>query len=81
VSAASGQNWQRRAQGLGLVRFGPQDAEKPGVVVPALDGDASLGPLRQGSILLDVSSLIGDCGEAFFTPDKFRWKECASDLR
>jgi 2,4-didehydro-3-deoxy-L-rhamnonate hydrolase len=69
VSGSSGQDWNARAQGLGLVRFGPPDAEKPGVVVPPLDGDAALGPLRPGSILLDVSSLIGDCGEAFFTPD------------
>jgi len=69
VSSAPSQtpaDWSRRVFGLGLLRFGTQGVEKPGVVVPPLGGDVSLGPLRPGSVAFDVSTLVRDYDEAFF---------------
>lgn len=65
--AQTAADWSRRALRLGLLRFGPPGAERPGVVVPPEDADDALGPLRPGSVLLDVSSIVRDYDEAFFS--------------
>ena len=59
-------DWERRVLGLGLLRFGPSGAERPGVVVPPQGGDVALGPLRPGCALFDVSSFVRDYDEEFF---------------
>jgi len=58
--------WNRRIERLGLLRFGPFGAERPGIAIPPADGQDELGPLRPGSVVLDVSSLVQDYDEAFF---------------
>lgn len=64
--AQTSADWSRRIARLGLLRFGPPGAERPGVVIPPQGGDSELGPLRPGAVLLDVSSLVHDYDESFF---------------
>ena len=64
--AQSAADWSRRVSGLGLLRFGPPDAERPGLVLPPLRGEHGLGPLEPGADAFDVSAVVSDYDEAFF---------------